>query len=119
VFTGNGANGVSIDGSQSTGTITATLSVAAAANEQGIAVSTLSGHAGPVVMVTDSKLVNNSVDGLIGFGGVTVFVDRTQISGNGGNGWEAVGAVVESYTNNEVNGNADDSLNGVTQITSE
>jgi hypothetical protein len=122
-FSGNIFGGVTVGGDNSTGTITATLSIVAQAAVlgNGISVSsTMPGHAQPVVMVTGSKLVNNTNIGLTGSGFVHVFVDRTQISGNGGGGWEAdSGAVVSSYTNNNVNGNGNDGLNGVVQISSE
>lgn len=119
-FSGNdNGDGVFVGGASSTGTIKATLNVVAVANHRGISLSTTTGQAQPVVMVTGSTLVNNSSVGLLGNGNMQVFVDRTQISGNGV-GWEAGnGAAVSSYKNNAVNGNGLDGLNGVVQITSE
>jgi hypothetical protein len=116
-FTGNGRDGIGLNASQST-KVTATFNVTAAANIGfGLIVS---GSNQPVVMVTGSKLVNNTATGLYGDGPVKVFVDRTQITGNGSAGWFAFnGAVVNSYTDNQVNGNAIDGLNGVVQISSE
>jgi hypothetical protein len=112
--------GIVVQGANSR-TVNATFADVTAANSAaGIFVS--AGAAGPtVVMVTGSKLVNNGANGLSAQGsGLTMFVDRAQISGNVGMGWQATNrAVVKSYTNNEVNGNGDDTLNGVTQITSQ
>jgi hypothetical protein len=125
-FTGNGASGISVNGGSSTGTINATFDVSAAANGggmsggDGIFVTSTTGKAQPVVMITGSKIVNNVSGGLLGTGPVQVLVDRTQITGNGGDGWQAASsAVVNSYKNNEVNGNTTDGFNGVTQITAE
>jgi hypothetical protein len=121
-FTGNGEVGVNLSvANDTTGSLTGTLKVDAAANGgSGIIVTAGNGRVKPVVMVTGSKLVNNALSGLAGIGAVQVFVDRTQISGNAGAGWQANnGATVNSYTDNQVNGNFLNGLNGVTQISSE
>jgi hypothetical protein len=119
VFSGND-DGVVINGTASTGTLKATLSVLSDANlSNGISVIA-SGVAPVTVMITGSQAVNNAF-GVSGNGAnARLFVDRTQVSGNSGVGWHALGgASVSSYTNNGVNGNGTDGLSGVVQISSE
>jgi len=106
----NSRDGISVDGSGGTGTITATAVDSVVANNggSGFAAHTLSGKKSVNLMVVRSMAAGNS-DGLIAGGApaTTIRVAQSEITGNT-ICWQVVaGGVLQSYGDNDINGNND------------
>ena len=103
----NAANGFSVFGQSSTGTVKATVldSVATGNSTTGFYATSSAGHAPATLMLFSSATANNTF-GLFADGpGATLRAFQTMATGNT-TGWSAQnGGVVQSYGNNAIDGN--------------
>jgi hypothetical protein len=104
----NATNGIVVDGSNSTGTVKATVSDSVAANNGGYGFQafTFAGHAPTTLMVVRSVSANNNQLGISAVGqGATLRVANSTVTGNT-HGWEAISpGIVASYGDNYIDGN--------------
>ncbi|HET9638982.1 MAG TPA: hypothetical protein VFP12_07235 [Allosphingosinicella sp.] len=108
----NGRIGVSIQGGSTTGLghNISLENVLVSGTTAGDGIAAVSGATAMQVMITNSHVANNALNGIIGSGGgITMRVGNTTVTGNAftaGSGVVAAGgSIISSYNDNRVNGN--------------
>jgi hypothetical protein len=109
----NNNYGISVNGSDSIGTVRATVSesVAHSNTNAGFYVATASSSTAPTTLMVFHSVASNNVTGLQaeGYTGATLLVAQSTVTGNT-NGWTATGGVVQSYGDNYIDGNTTDQV---------
>src|SRR5579862_549601 len=101
------SSGFAIDGSNSTGTLQATITDSVAANNPsgaGFGAYSLSGHAATSLMVTRSVSANND-QGLFAATNATLWVGQSTVTENASGWTNGGGGTMQSYGTNQIAGN--------------
>jgi hypothetical protein len=104
----NSVAGIFLDGTNATGSVTATIADSASAgNQTGINVLSAAGSAPVTAIVSRSVISNSSLNGLGVFGqGTRLVVGQSALSGNAKT-WQTGGGVLQSFGDNYIAGNLD------------